>query len=87
MRAARNAVKYDPVVSGVAEITEAYAFQGVKWESQEPDETDCFNQLARDQNPDAVMRGMWKEEYTYAQFVYAKLWGNASTAAIPRPRS
>jgi hypothetical protein len=75
MRAARNAVKYDPIVAGVAEVTEAFAFQGCKWESEEPDETDCFNQLARDQNLDAVLRQMWKEEYTYGQVVAAKLWG------------
>jgi hypothetical protein len=75
MRAARNAVKYDPIVAGVAEVTEAYAFQGLKWESEDPDEADAFNQLARDQNLDAVMRGMWKEEFTYGQVVTAKLWG------------
>jgi hypothetical protein len=75
MRAARNAVKYDPIVAGVAEVTEAYAFQGVKWESEDPDEADVFNQLARDQNLDAVLRGMWKEEFTYGQCVSGKLWG------------
>jgi hypothetical protein len=74
MRAARNAVLYDPIVAGVAEVTEAYAFQGCKWESEEPDETDVFNQLARDQNLDAVLRAMWKEEFTYGQCVAAKLW-------------
>lgn len=75
MRAARNAVKYDSVVAGVAETTEAFAFQGVKWESPNADESDVFNQLATDQNLDATVRSMWREEYTYAQFVCAKLWG------------
>jgi hypothetical protein len=75
MRAARNAVKYDGTVSGVAETTEAYAFQGVKWESSNSDDADVFNQIARDQNLDAVVRAMWREEFTYGQFVAVKLWG------------
>jgi hypothetical protein len=75
MRAARNAVKYDATVAGVGETTEAYAFQGVKWEGTDPDEADVFNQLARDQNLDAVIRAMWREEFACGQFVAAKIWG------------
>ena len=56
MRAARNAVKYDATVAGVAETTEAYAFQGVKWEGASADDADVFNQLARAQNLDAGIR-------------------------------
>lgn len=74
MRAARNALKYDAVVSGVAEVTEAYAFQGAKWESDDADGADVFNQLSRDMNLDAVIRAMWREEFTYGQVVVAKLW-------------
>lgn len=75
MRSARQAVKYDSIVSGVAEVTEAFAFQGIKWESPNADEADVFNQLSRDMNLDDVVRKMWREEYTYGQFVCAKLWG------------
>lgn len=75
MRSARHAVRYDSIVSGVQETTEAFAFQGVKWEGEDPDEADIFNQLARIQNLDAVVRTMWREEFTYGQFVAAKLWG------------
>lgn len=75
MRAARNALRYDSVVSGVAEITEGYAFQGVKWESTEPDEADVFNQMATDQNLDGVLRSMWREEFGIGQFVAAMVWG------------
>ena len=75
MRAARHAVRYDSIVSGVAEVTEAFAFNGVKWESENPDEADVFNQLAINMNLDAVVRKMWKEEFTYSQFVAAKMWG------------
>lgn len=75
IRAARQAVKYDSIVSGVAEITEAFAFQGVKWEGEDADEADVFNQMSRDMNLDAVIRAMWREEFTINQFVAAKLWG------------
>lgn len=75
MRAAWHAVKYDSVVSGVAEITEAVAFQGVKWEGQDADDADVFNQMSRDQNLDQVVRSMWREEFAIGQFVAAKMWG------------
>lgn len=75
MRSARAAVKFDSVVAGVAEVTESFAFQGVKWEGEDADEADVFNQLSRDMNLDALIRAMWREEYTYGQFVAAKLWG------------
>lgn len=75
MRSARTAVRYDSIASGVGEITEAYAFQGIKWEGSDPDHADVFNQLAIEQNLDGVIRSMWREEYTYGQFVCAKLWG------------
>jgi len=48
VRAARIALKHDDIVSGVAEITEAFAFQGLKWEGDDPDDADIFNQIARD---------------------------------------
>lgn len=75
MRAARTAVQYDSIVAGIAEVTESFAFQGVKWEGSDPDDADVFNQLSRDINLDAVVRRMWREEYTYGQFIAAKLWG------------
>jgi hypothetical protein len=75
MRSARHAVRYDSIISGVAEVTEAFAFQGVKWEGENSDESDVFNQLSRDMNLDAVIRRMWREEFMYGQFVCAKLWG------------
>jgi hypothetical protein len=75
MRAARHALKYDSIVSGVSEITEAIAFQGLKWESEEGDEADVFNQWSRDVNLDQVVRSMWREEFTISQTVVAKIWG------------
>lgn len=75
MRTARHALKTDSIVSGVAENTEAFAFQGIKWASQDPDEADAFNQLATDQNLDAKLRAMWRDEYAMSSTIVAKVWG------------
>lgn len=75
MRCARDAMQSDDIVSGVAEVTEAIAFSGVKWEGEDPDDADVFNQLSADLNMDAVIRAMWREEFQYEQAVVAKLWG------------
>jgi len=76
MRVARHAVTEDDVVGGVADATEALAFLGgLKWESEEADEADIFNQLSADLNLDAKIREMWRELFTTDQFVCAKLWG------------
>ena len=76
MRAARNAVRYDDVVSGVAEITEAFAFSGIKWESKDPDVSDFFNQLAATLDMDSVIRRIWREEYQCSQAIVAMTWGS-----------
>lgn len=74
MRIARQAVRDDDVVAGVAETTEGMAFDGVKWESENADEADVFNQMATAQNLDAVIRRMYREEFTYSQCVHAMWW-------------
>jgi hypothetical protein len=75
MRSARNAVRHDDIVSGVAEITEGFAFQGVKWESENADDADVFNQVNGKLNLDAVVRRMWREEFTYSTVYVAMVWG------------
>ena len=77
MRAARDAVESDDIVAGVAEVTEALGFPGLKWEGSNPDDADVFNQLSADLNLDAVVRAMWRDEFRYDQAVVAKLWGRA----------
>lgn len=74
MRAARTATETDDIVAGVAEITEAYAFQGSKIESTEADEADVFNQWAAEVDTDSLMRKMWLEEYSCSQFVCGMRW-------------
>lgn len=75
MRAARNAMQYDSIVAGVAEVTESFAFQGVEWEGDNADESDVFNQISRDLDLDSFIRTMWREEYAYGQAVCGKAWG------------
>jgi len=75
MRAARHAVRYDNIVAGVAEITEALAFVGLKWEGENADDADVFNQWSRDVDLDNVVRAMWRDEFAIAQTVVAKIWG------------
>jgi hypothetical protein len=75
MRAARTAVEVDDIVSGVADITESFAFQGMKWESTAADEADVFNQWAGEVNMDGLLRRMWREEFTLSQVIVACQWG------------
>lgn len=75
MLAARTAVDVDDVVSGVYEITEAFAFQGVKAQTTDEHKADVFNQLNGDIDLDSVIRRMWKGDYTLNQFVQVVEWG------------
>lgn len=82
MRVARTAVREDDIVSGVADATEALAFDGgLKWESSNPDDADVFNQLSADLNLDGKIREMWRELYTVDQFVAVKLWDSVKYTA------
>lgn len=74
IRTARIALEQDDVVSGVADITEAFAFQGMKWEAGDDDEADVFNQWAARVNLDGFLRRMWREEYAASQCVVAMIW-------------
>lgn len=75
MQIARKAVAEDDVVAGAAEVTEGLIFQGAKWESEEADEADCFNQIARDLDMDGLLRTAYREQFTYSQVVFASWWG------------
>jgi len=73
-RAAKLALDTDDIVSGVAETTEGFAFQGVKWESADADITDVFNQMAGELDLDGLLRAQWRELFVYSQFVTAEQW-------------
>ena len=78
MRAAKQAVENDDVVSGSCDVTEGLMFQGLKWESTESEEADIFNQIAGDLNLDEFVRQWHREEYTYSQCVVGIWWGRRS---------
>ena len=74
MTAALTAVDEDDIVGGVAEVTEGFAFQGVKWEGSNTDEVDVFNQISRDIDLDSTIRQMWQQLYAISQFTVATEW-------------
>jgi hypothetical protein len=74
MHIARRAVETDDIVSGVADVTEALALQGIQWESSNPDITDVFNQISQRLNLDQVMRTWHREEFTYSQAIIGVWW-------------
>lgn len=74
MRTARKALSDDEIVAGSAELTEGMAFQGIKWESDNPDETDVMNQIAAIHDLDSVVRKMWREEFALSQVVHGFWW-------------
>ena len=74
MVTARAAVRDDDVCSGIVDITEGMAFQGVKWEHPDWDTTDLFNQIAAEHNLDDLVRKIWREEFTYSACVCAFWW-------------
>lgn len=75
MRAALRAMREDDIVGGVAEITESFAFEQVKWEGRDSDTVDLFNQWSALVNLDGVIRKMWRDTYAISQFVCAMEWG------------
>lgn len=75
VRISRQALANDDVVSGAAEVTEGLIFQGIKWESDEPDDADIFNQIARDLDLDNYCRIAYRELFTTSQVVTASWWG------------
>lgn len=81
MRTARSAVKDDDIVSGLAELTEGMALEGVKWECDDWDITDIFNQLAAEQNLDNLVRKIWREEFTYGM-CYLGFWWDWGTFTV-----
>lgn len=74
MRIARRAVASDDVVGGVAEVMEGLAFDGVKWESDDPDDTDVFNQMAAEQGLDRLVRAIFRETFTCSQTALGFWW-------------
>ena len=75
MKIARSAMANDDVVSGGAEVTEGLIFQGLKWESEEADDADVFNQISKTLDLDSYVRQAYRELFTCSQVVTASWWG------------
>jgi len=75
MKIARRIGGEDDTASNALEITEGLALQGIKWEHEDQITTDLFNQMAAEQNLDAVVRRIWREDDVCSQAVCAFYWG------------
>lgn len=75
MTTARRAVENDDVVGGVCDVTEGLMIQGVKWEAEDPEDADIFNQISRDLNLDQFVRQWHREEFIHSQVVVGMWWG------------
>ena len=76
MRVAKGAVDNDDVVGAVADAVEGYLLhQGFKWEAENADDADVFNQISRDLDLDGQLRTWNREEFTYSQLVVGLWWG------------
>ena len=81
MATAKNAVDNDDIVGGTCDVTEGLMLQGLKWEADEADDADYFNQMARDLNLDEFARSWHREDFTYAQAVIGMWWGRRQYTA------
>ena len=75
MATARSAVENDDVIGGVCDVTEGLMFQGVKWECEDADCADVFNQMSRDLNLDEFVREWHREDFIHSQAVIGLWWG------------
>lgn len=78
MELAYDAVGEDDIISGAADSTESLAFSAVSMFSQDMDEQDIYNQIARDIQLDARLREIWHELFTVSQCYVAVWWGQKS---------
>lgn len=86
IKLAAHAAKYDDVVSGVLETTEAMAFSRVTFECDDLDQQEVWNQIAESLNLDQVMRQMWREDFVVSQFYMAR-WDKRSQFKLEKNAS
>lgn len=75
-RVARDAAENDDVVGGIVDSTEALAFNRMSFLTEDEDEEDVWNQIARDLDLDARLREMWRELMIFSQFYCCIWWGD-----------
>jgi len=66
----------DDIVGNVADVSEAMAFQRVKFETvEDKDQENVWHQIGRDLDLDSFVRTMWRELYTSSVCYPIKWWG------------
>lgn len=72
---AQHAVEHDDVVGGVADSTEGLAFSKMRFEAEDEDQEDVWNQIGKNLDLDSRLREMWRELFTFSQVVVGSFWG------------
>lgn len=67
------AVENDDILSTLADVSEGLALKKMRFELNDDDQQDLWNQWARDVDLDTMMRTMWRDLYKVSQF-YVGLW-------------
>lgn len=70
-----DAVEYDEILSTIADVSEALAFNRMSFECIDQDQEDIWNQVAADLDLDSRLREMWRELYKVSQVYVAIEWG------------
>ncbi len=65
----------DDVISGILETSESVAFQKITFESEDKDQEDVWNQIARDLNMDGFVRTAFRELNLVSQIYPVRWWG------------
>lgn len=78
MEQAKHLVGANDLVGGFQEMIEALAFQGLKWESDDSNKSDLWNQMAAEQNLDELVRKVYRELWATSQVVIGCWWDKGS---------
>jgi hypothetical protein len=71
---AKHLLGSNDLVGTFQEVVEGLAFGGVKWESDDADKSDLWNQMAAEQNLDEAIRKLYREIWSCSQVVVAAWW-------------
>lgn len=74
MGRAAEAVETDDILSTLADTTESMALQRLRFEMNDEDEEDVWNQIAADIDLDTRFRQVWRETFKVSQAVVGVWW-------------
>lgn len=84
MGQAAAAVENDDILSTLADTIEGLAFQKMRFEMDDEDQQDIWNQIARDLNMDEFLKKMWRELFKTSQ-VYVGVWWDRRSYTVRTP--